>query len=134
MIFNSIEFLIFFPLVCIFYFLIPNKYKWIFFRANTISDAIYIIKNLFVNVGEILNPVYIISTLFSMGLNNVDTPVIVILVIILFIVSYIQRKHSITELIASKKPIIRYGVYYAIIMYMIFFSYVGTSQFIYFQF
>lgn len=109
-------------------------FAWIFFRANTISDAIYIIKNLFVNVGEILNPVYIISTLFSMGLNNVDTPVIVISVIILFIVSYIQRKHSITELIASKKPIIRYGVYYAIIMYMIFFSYVGTSQFIYFQF
>ena len=29
MIFNSIEFLIFFPLVCIFYFVIPNTYKWI---------------------------------------------------------------------------------------------------------
>lgn len=30
MVFNSIGFILFFPLTCIFYFLIPQKYRWIF--------------------------------------------------------------------------------------------------------
>lgn len=107
-------------------------FAWIFFRANTISDAFYIIKNLFVNFT--VHPISILNTLFNMGLNNVDTPVIIISVLILFFVSIIQRNQSITGLINKQHAILRYSVYYILLMYMIFFSYLGNSQFIYFQF
>lgn len=119
----------------IFQILITNSlvmFSWILFRANTISDAFYIIKNLFVNFT--VRPINILKTLFNMGLNNVDTPVIVLSVLILFFVSIIQRNHSITGLINKQHAILRYSVYYILLMYMIFFSYIGNSQFIYFQF
>lgn len=109
-------------------------FAWIFFRANTIDDAIYIIKHLFVNIEDVFTPIKIIGILFNMGLNNVDTLVMIMSVIILFLVSLIQRRGSINELINTKPVVIRYGLYYAIVMYLIFFSYIGSSEFIYFQF
>ena len=109
-------------------------FAWIFFRANTINDAIYIIKNLFVNFTKEFNISTIINILFNMGLNNIDTLIILLSVVILFIVSVLQRKESILKKLSNMPLIIRYSLYYGILIYIIFFSYIGNSEFIYFQF
>ena len=110
-------------------------FAWIFFRANSIDDAMYIVKNLFVNFQLTLNLRNIIATLFNLGLNNVDTIVIVLSLIILLIVSLIERKGSWVYLIQKKPLIFRFSIYYILIIYVIFFMfYIGNSQFIYFQF
>lgn len=110
-------------------------FAWIFFRANSMNDAIYIIKNLFVNLKLALIPSYVISTIFNLGLNNVDTVIIVFSVLILIIVSIIERKESWISLLQRKPIFFRFSVYYVLIMYLIFFMYyIGNSKFIYFQF
>lgn len=110
-------------------------FAWIFFRANSMNDAIYIIKNLFVNLKLALIPSYVISTIFNLGLNNVDTVIIVFSVLILIIVSIIERKESWISLLQRKPIFFRFSVYYVLIMYLIFFIYyIGNSKFIYFQF
>lgn len=110
-------------------------FAWIFFRANSMNDAIYIIKNLFVNLKFALIPSYFISTIFNLGLNNVDTVIIVFSVLILIIVSIIERKESWISQLQRKSIFFRFSVYYVLIMYLIFFMYYsGNSKFIYFQF
>lgn len=110
-------------------------FAWIFFRANSMNDAIYIIKNLFVNLKFALIPSYVISTIFNLGLNNVDTVIIVFSVLILIIVSIIERKESWISQLQRKSIFFRFSVYYVLIMYLIFFMYYsGNSKFIYFQF
>lgn len=96
-------------------------FAWIFFRANTINDAIYIIKNLFANFIKEFKIIAITNTLFNMGLSNVDTLIILLSVVILFIVSVLQRKESILKKVSEMPLIIRYSLYYGILMYLIFF-------------
>ena len=109
-------------------------FAWIFFRANNLKDAIYIVNNLFVNLNDVFNIRYILNSLSNMGLSNIEVISAILSIIILIIISFIQRDKSISKLISTQKLIVRYFIYSGIIMYMIIFSYVGNSQFIYFQF
>ena len=109
-------------------------FAWIFFRANNISDAIYIIKNIGNGILEILNPINVFKVINVGGLPKTDLGILILSIIILFIISLIERKLSLIEYISNKPKIIRNFIYYGILMYLLVGSYVGNSEFIYFQF
>jgi alginate O-acetyltransferase complex protein AlgI len=109
------------------------SFAWIFFRANTISDAVYIISNLFsgwamgltfeafekMPFGGPLKFEWVVS-LFAIG--------------ILLAVHLIERRENIIDWF-SKKPIwLRWSVCYSIILSILLFGNFGSKQFIYFQF
>ena len=108
-------------------------FAWIFFRANSLSDAIYIIKNIFIIN---LNVLYD-KSLHKLGLDEKDLILSILLIIFLLIVQIIQRKTNITNWILAKNIFIRWSIYliaiYSIIMFG-FYAQGHQSQFIYFQF
>lgn len=85
------------------------------------------------NFSEIFN-----GALMQLGLTSLDYIIIIVSVLIVLIVSLLQRKGSVRDMIASKPGIIRFGVYYVLIFVIILLGAYSigydASQFIYNQF
>lgn len=103
---------------------------WIFFRANSFSDSIYIVKNL-LN----LNPE--INTYYHLGLASHEFRLALIAIALLLIFDFVHKKYNALRLLNKTNFIIRSAVYTAIIFSILIFGIYGdenVSEFIYFQF
>ncbi|MGL6115584.1 MAG: MBOAT family O-acyltransferase [Cetobacterium sp.] len=108
-------------------------FSWIFFRANTFSQARYIVKNLFIFNKNIFTD----GSLFKLGLDKKDFIIAIISIIILNIIKLLQRKELIRKKVYKLSIPIRWCLYYTVIFFICIFGYYGDSvatQFIYFQF
>ena len=106
---------------------------WVFFRANTLSDSVYIFKNLFVfNFWTIFD-----GSIFTLGLDKNEFIVAVFSLLILLSYEIYERKNNIFKDLNSFNIGIRWSFYTAAILGIIVFGIYGDyekSQFIYFQF
>jgi alginate O-acetyltransferase complex protein AlgI len=103
-------------------------FAWIFFRANTISDAFYIVSHLFTGwsstpVQALSFPVAPFELVVAMGS-----------IVILETAHLMQGHGSIREIMAQKPVWLRWGLYYGAIVAILLFGNFGSKQFIYFQF
>ena len=103
------------------------------FRANSLSDALYIINNLFVFNSNIL----LDKSILKLGLHDKDNYLSFLLIILLLIVQLKQRKTIIIKWILRQNFAIRWVIYLLSIYSIMIFGYYASgkeSQFIYFQF
>jgi D-alanyl-lipoteichoic acid acyltransferase DltB (MBOAT superfamily) len=108
-------------------------FAWIFFRANSISDALYIISHLFTGWEGIFN--------FDVFKNiplwkplKFELMVGVPSIGVLTVVHLLQSRGSVIQKLSQKPIWIRWSVYYFIILSILLFGNFGSKQFIYFQF
>lgn len=112
-----------------------TSFAWIFFRANTISDAFGIIANMIIgfNYYALFD-----GSVFKMGLDKVDISISLLAIAILFIGDFMQKRFSVREELKSKNIVFRWAVSYILIIALVIFGVYGpgydASQFIYFQF
>ena len=108
-------------------------FAWIFFRSNSLNDAIYIVKNLFIfNINVLYD-----KSLHNLGLDEKDLYLSILLILFLIIVQIKQKNIDIIDYINTKPFYIRWSFYFIGIFSIITFGYYGQgneSQFIYFQF
>lgn len=108
------------------------SFAWIFFRANSWTDAQYIVSHLFV-----FEPVDIMQP-FAEGLLGVQVEFYLafVLIAILMAGDWLIAQLSLPRTFARAPMIIRWGTYYAIGAAVIFSGLYGAGavQFIYFQF
>ncbi len=97
-------------------------FAWIFFRANSLSDALYIVSHLFVDL----------TGASRRGRFAFDG---FILLFILFMeyVQYVHRSGGMQNLFGGRPLLVRWSLYYALVLSIVIF---GTyeQRFIYFQF
>lgn len=104
---------------------------WIFFRANSISEAYYIITHLFTNFSESFAK----SNFTRIKLGKYDVAVIGAMLLILISVEFLQRKYSIQGLINKQPFMLRKAIYVGLLVLLLFFGmFDRDAQFIYFQF
>ncbi|MBU5427903.1 MBOAT family protein [Tissierella pigra] len=117
---NILQITITFALVC---------FGWIFFRANNISDAIYVIKNMFINIGNGV-------PIDQLGLDSFQLKVAFLSIGVMELVHLIQeyKKKTIREIISTKPIWIRWSLYYILVLWIILLGTFGSQEFIYFQF
>ena len=102
---------------------------WIFFRANSISDALYIIQYLFVTT-EINASVYDL-----MPSGWYDWLIAMLAIFLMEVVHYSQRKYgSVREVVLRQPAWLRWSVYYALIVVIFMFGKFGAGEFIYARF
>ncbi|WP_020003994.1 MBOAT family O-acyltransferase [Brachyspira innocens] len=110
---------------------------WIFFRAETIHDAIFYIKRIFtrIDLWTLFD-----GTLYGLGLNIFEMNILIIALFILIsfdLVKYI-RKEGIFEFLSKQNLYFRWFVMLFLIFYIIVYGKYGAGfdpkQFIYFQF
>ena len=110
-------------------------FAWIFFRANNLDDAIYIISNLFVNYNEILNLSELRIQFRGIGLFQEDLIKCFLLILALFLYSSYERSGNVWEKLQQKPKWIRWSIYYILVYGILFIApHSNVNNFIYFQF
>lgn len=109
-------------------------FAWIFFRANNISDSMYIIKNLFADRG-CFTWQYAYESMLGLGLDSFPLLAVVGCILWLMATELISYKSNI-HLLLNKAPfILRFVYYYCITVAIIALGVFGNGgEFIYFQF
>ena len=112
-------------------------FAWIFFRAQCMSDAIGIIKQIFTR----WNPWAIVDkTLYNIGLSNYEWNVLIIALLVLFVVDIIRKaKGKRLDIFLNSQGVLAKGIVICFLLLMIgIFGHYGggydAKQFIYFQF
>ncbi len=119
-----LKILITFSLVC---------FAWIFFRADTISDAFHIISNLFTG----WRGAFTVETLKKIpfwGPLRFELAVSLLSIGILLSVQLMERQGNVIDRFSEKPVWIRWPVYYFFLAAILLFGNFGSKQFIYFQF
>ncbi len=110
-------------------------FAWIFFRANTISDAVYIIKNIFAGWENVSDLQYLYVTFNNMGLKLFEIVILSIAILFLIFTEVISFKYDIHKLLNKGPFIFRFVYYYILACFILMMGvFAGGGQFIYFQF
>lgn len=109
-------------------------FGWIFFRANNLPDAIYVIKNslpLNISLSSIKND------LIGLGIHQSDLIILVSSIGIMELIHLLQEQGKGLKDFNRGQLVLKWAVYYSLIFIIIFWGCYGVvekSQFIYFQF
>lgn len=119
----------------LFTFVLVN-FAWIFFRANSIGDALYIVQNLGSGLGK---DVLAVSGNFSKLANLMDADLLELYLGFFFIgfmefIHLVERPGDIRHFMRSKSRTVRWSYYYVLLFFILFFGVYEETQFIYFQF
>lgn len=111
-------------------------FTWVFFRADTLSDAIGILRQLF--AGGYLSTLFD-GGLYSLGLSRLDFRLGIFFILILLAVDVLhERNVRIRDWILRQALWFRWTIYLAAIFTILIFGFYGpnydAAQFIYFQF
>jgi alginate O-acetyltransferase complex protein AlgI len=123
----------------------PNKYlqiaitfglvsfAWIFFRATSVADALYIVGHLFDNLGIITN-FQALENSVLLGLGRTGFTIALLAIIGMELVQLVQRGGSVRAQLARQPALVRWSAYYLLVITILLLGVYGSRQFIYFQF
>lgn len=117
------------------------SFAWIFFRANSIEDALYIVAHLFDGVQSfifnlIIHPFAAVleyHSLFLLGQSQREFFIAVLAILFLELVHLFQRRDNIRSIISKTPLLFRWALYIGIVLVILNFGRVNRP-FIYFQF
>ena len=105
---------------------------WVFFRAATISDAFYILRN---SLTGIIHPIrYIVTGIIDIGLSKKTVFELIFYFIILAGYDCFSLKGDVIEWLGKRPVCLRYFVYFAMLTVLVCFRASGEATFVYFQF
>lgn len=115
------------------------SFAWIFFRAENLGHATYIVRNLFVGIpGQVreiaANLHFARLRLLYLGQSLNELVIALAVLCILFFIQSQQRELSIDGWLQSRPKAMRWAFYYGLPLTFICLSIFGKSDFIYFQF
>jgi hypothetical protein len=110
-------------------------FAWIFFRANNISDAIYVIENMFSDIGDYSNFSLMRLKLRGLGVSQNDILISFALIGIMELYHLYERSGDVWKKLEAKPIWLRWSIYYFILFGILFLApYSRVNNFIYFQF
>ncbi|MCR4585887.1 MAG: MBOAT family protein [Lachnospiraceae bacterium] len=115
-------------LFCMLYADLVFTVALVFFRAPSVSDALYAFRHFFDGIGSKS------FWLNRMQLWPAQAAVIFVSVVLLFVFDAVNMKKDVIELIGKKKPVVRYGIYIMMLLVIMLFKASGNAEFVYFQF
>lgn len=101
---------------------------WVFFRAESLPDAIYIITHLFTRLNLVLMGAYL-GEISLQGLA-----IGIALIIFLLAINIFQYYAQVMDYLSKKPLVIRWACYITFILAILVFGVFNNTQFIYFQF
>ncbi len=108
-------------------------FAWIFFRANSISEAMVVISRLFTG-WEGISSLDVFKTIPLWRPLKLELMTGVVSIGILTLVHLLQTRWSVIQVLSEKPIWIRWPVYYSLLMAILLFGNFESKPFIYFQF
>lgn len=110
-------------------------FAWIFFRSNSVSDALFIAKNSVKGLyGDIFNIFYSLPLGLDLGISKGELLIALCAILLMETIHFMQNKYNVSEWLNSKPFYVRWPMYYAMISIILFLGVYENRQFIYFQF
>lgn len=111
-------------------------FAWIFFRANSINDAFYIITHLFSGAGVSGPEVNIgaIKSALLLGMLKWNYLIAILSIVFVLLVNSIEVNADIAQLLSKKPVIFRYAIYLFVTLSIMNLGVDSEIPFIYFQF
>jgi len=107
-------------------------FAWIFFRANSLSDALYVVSHLFTGWGDLAVGRLAVAP-FS-GPLRFHLAVGVVSVVLLLLIHRLLEDRPFDRWLSERRMSLRWAVYYSMVLAILLFGQFGTKEFIYFQF
>lgn len=108
-------------------------FAWVFFRANTLQDAWFILSRSLYGIGDFSN--YLKNAVISLDMSYSYMIYLCIPILVLAAYDYVSLKTDVIAHISSYKPWVRYPVYIVFLLVILLFSEKGVAtEFYYFQF
>lgn len=109
-------------------------FAWIFFRADTMQEALYVIQYMFSGISAPLT--YVRDALTAIGIGRMECAAIGISVLILFLFDLLSLRNDPLKEITKFPRVVCWGIYYLMGIVLIIYSLqnIGGNQFVYFQF
>jgi D-alanyl-lipoteichoic acid acyltransferase DltB (MBOAT superfamily) len=112
---------------------------WVFFRAQHISHALYIIRNFFVNLPAqfrqvIKNEHFLRLQLLYVNQSGYDFILALLFIGVMMLIHFRQKKASFDQWLIRRPGLFRWSFYFGLVIAFISFGIFSRSQFIYFQF
>ena len=108
-------------------------FAWILFRANSLSDAFYIIEKIFSAPVDGILPL----AFGTLGLSTKALCAVFIFVVILMVVDVVNLKYPVAKFICNT-IFVKYAVFFLLLISIVIFGYYGEGfdpqEFVYFQF
>lgn len=105
-------------------------FAWIFFRANNISDGLYIVSHLWTGWGGF----YAGALVPFEGVLKFNLVIGVVSTGILLITHFLQGEDYFSHWLSQKRMVWRWSIYYSMILAILLFGPSQSKEFIYFQF
>ncbi|PJA29557.1 MAG: membrane-bound O-acyltransferase family protein [candidate division Zixibacteria bacterium CG_4_9_14_3_um_filter_46_8] len=100
--------------------------SWVFFRANSLSDALFILRNMFnIDFAHLGLRMFVYRFSWEVAIPSILT---------LVLVHWVQRRISISQFLTQQPFWVRWPIYYVAVMYILIFGQFSEQAFIYFQF
>ncbi len=117
------------------------NFALLIFRAQNVRDAFYMVGHLFDGVGAFLmkmaqgDLVALRGVMRSLGLSQKELTIAIVAIVVLEIAQLMQRRGSLRAQLNQAPVMIRWALYYGLVISILFFGAFNMSQqFIYFQF
>ena len=123
------------------------SFAWIFFRARTLADAVYVVTHLLRGVGSSLKlllrsliPQVNLTGLtkfvqtFALGQDNKSILILICVLVVALIATIINAHSKKKEFPLDQSIFIRWGIYYLLVFAILFLGVFNSYQFIYNQF
>ncbi len=109
-------------------------FAWIFFRANSLEDALLIISNLqYLDAAQLFN-----GYLYKLGLDEREFNIALVGIALMLTLEYLNTRFDIHKWLIGQWLIIRWSIYLVMLMLILLYGYFNmgdsTPDFIYFQF
>jgi D-alanyl-lipoteichoic acid acyltransferase DltB (MBOAT superfamily) len=110
-------------------------FAWIFFRAKSVEVAFYIIKNSITGLyKDFSNIIHQLPVNLHLGVTKTELFIGIAAIILMETIHIMQSKYNLKEWINSRPIFLRWSIYYAVVLMIIFLGVYENRQFIYFQF
>ena len=103
---------------------------WVFFRAASFTDALYIVRHIFSGMG---NPMADLAV--GLVISKINLLIISVMLLILAVYDFLNYKTDIIEKISGESTIFQWVIYIMLGLIVVFCSKKGVpAEFVYFQF
>ena len=117
-------------LVQVFYTFLISSVAWVFFRSNSLSDALFLLQQFMV-----YDDSFFTINIYKSFVDIIEFKISLTLLVIILFIHYFEYKTNIVEYILSKNLLIRWSIYLLLIFSIPMLGVYGENKpFIYFQF
>jgi D-alanyl-lipoteichoic acid acyltransferase DltB (MBOAT superfamily) len=99
----------------------------VFFNASNLSDALYFIAHLFQNIDWKVSG-------YNMGMTHADHLIALMGILIVMLFDYLNEKGILIREQVASRPLVKWPLYYGLVIIVLVFGKFGGSDFIYFNF